>query len=517
LNPTVLIILDGFGLRSQTKDNGIALAQKPYWDYLWATYPHTQIEASGPAVGLPKGIMGNSEVGHMNLGAGRIVYTGLSQIYQAIDDGSFFTNEALLSAMNAAKKNKSALHLMGLLSDGAVHSHQDHLYALLKLAKKSGVQKVFIHAFMDGRDTPPASGLKYIGELEEKIKEIGCGQMASMSGRFYSMDRDKRWERIEKAYDVLTGTSSESGMSAIAIVNQSYQKNITDEFMIPHVVVDKKGKPVGSIQKGDAVIFFNFRADRAREITQALTQENFTGFTRKVFPELAAYVCMAPYDEAFNHPVAFELTWPRQVLAEVLSQKGFRQLHIAETEKYAHVTFFFNGGREAPFDGEGRVLIPSPREVPTYDLKPEMAAQAITDEVVKAVETDQYDFIIMNYANPDMVGHSAKEKPIISAIETVDQCLDRVVSAVLKKGGQLIITADHGNAEQIVDEKGIPHTAHTTNPVPFVVVADRFRVGAKNILPLRSGGRLCDVAPTLLYMMGLPKPAEMTGENLIVG
>lgn len=505
--PLVLIILDGWGIRSQTKNNGIALAQKPNFDFYWKNYPHTQIEASGPAVGLPKGVIGNSEVGHMNLGAGRIVYTGLSQIYQSIQDTSFFKNKVLLEATNATKKNNSSLHLMGLVSDGAVHSHQDHLYALLELAKQQGVKKVFVHCFMDGRDTPPSSGLDYIQQLEEKINQLGIGRIASIHGRFYAMDRDKRWERIQKSYDVLVESNQQGEISAQDLIKKSYQQGITDEFIVPSRI--SQTSPTG-LTDSDAVIFFNFRADRARQITQALTDENFSGFKRSYFPKLSCFVCMAPYDVTFKLPIAYTPNYPKGTLAEILSEKGLSQLRIAETEKYAHVTYFFSGGREKELPGEKRILIPSPREVATYDLAPEMSALKITEDVCRLIAENQLKVIILNFANSDMVGHTAKPSAIIKAIGILDDCLQKVVSQTQKVGGQVIITSDHGNAEQMIDDQGKPHTAHTLNPVPFIIVSDKLKK-----ISLKKSGGLCDVAPTMLEMLGVNKPKEMTGESLI--
>lgn len=509
MKPLVLIILDGWGVRDDPKYNGIAAAKKPVFDQLWKNHPHTTLEASGPAVGLPEGVIGNSEVGHMNIGAGRVVYTGLSQIYKAIADHSFFSNAALLKATRAVQKPKSRLHLMGLLSDGAVHSHQDHLHALLDFAKKEGVKEVFVHCFMDGRDTPPRDGIKYVARLEAEMKKRGVGKIASVSGRYYAMDRDKRWERIEKAHDILTGAAESGERSASVILEKSYRGGVGDEFVVPAAVVDSTGRPYGPIRDGDAVIFFNFRADRAREMTEALTNSSFAGFPRKKTPKLSAFVCMSPYDERFSLPVAFAPTFPEKTFAEVISQKGLTQLRIAETEKYAHVTFFFNGGVERVFPGEERILVPSPREVPTYDLKPEMSARGITEKMLETIASKKFGFVLLNFANADMVGHSAKAAPISLAIEVIDECLGKIVPAVLAEGGEVVITADHGNAEQLVDDKGEPLTAHSLNPVPFLLVSsDRKRVKLKH-------GRLCDVAPTLLELLEISQPKEMTGESLI--
>lgn len=511
MTPLALIILDGWGLRSDKTDNGIEQANKPNFDRYWDSYPHTAIDASGPAVGLPAGIMGNSEVGHMNLGAGRIVFTGLSQVYQAIEDGSFFTNPALLKAVTLAKQNNTALHLMGLLSDGAVHSHQDHLYALLELAKKEGLQKVFVHCFMDGRDTPPSDGVHYIEALEKKMAEIGIGKIASVSGRFYAMDRDKRWDRVQQACDVLVGKTSGGIATATELIKKSYTAEITDEFVKPTSILSATGNPLGPLQDGDAVIFFNFRADRAREISRALTQSDFKDFDKTGYPQLGAYVCMAPYDESLHLPVAFEPKLPKRVLGEILSENGLRQLRIAETEKYAHVTYFFSGGREEVFKGEERVLVPSPREVATYDLKPEMSAPKVADELCARIEKGSVDVVIANFANTDMVGHTANPRAIVKAVETVDACLGKVVELVLSKNGVAVITADHGNAEQMKDAQGNPHTAHTTNLVPFIVVSEKFKTATLQV----SGGRLCDVAPTLLEILQIQKPSEMTGSSLL--
>jgi 2,3-bisphosphoglycerate-independent phosphoglycerate mutase len=512
MKPLVLVILDGWGHSDQVEDNGILSAKTPFFDSLKDNYPHTLIDASGPAVGLPDGIMGNSEVGHMNIGSGRIIYTGLSQIYKSIDDKDFFQNEVFLTAIKKVKENNSALHLMGLLSDGAVHSHQDHLYALLKLAKDEGLDKVFIHCFLDGRDTPPQSGKLYLNQLEEKLKEIGIGKIASISGRYYAMDRDQRWDRVELAYHALIGSSELTGKNSLEVIESSYQENITDEFVKPTTIVDDRNQPVGSINGQDAVIFFNFRADRAREITQALTQDSFSGFKREKYPKLSQYVCMSPYSEEFDLPVAFRPNFPDQVLGEILAQNDLTQLRIAETEKYAHVTYFFNGGREVKIKGEDRILIPSNREVPTYDHCPEMSAGKITQKVNQEIDQDKYDVIILNFANADMVGHTAIPDAIKKAIETIDHSLKDLVSKVLDKKGAVLITADHGNSEKMKDEKGEPHTAHTTNLVPFMLISDQFN--SVKLLP--EGGRLCDIAPTMLELLSLKKPLEMTGQSLII-
>jgi 2,3-bisphosphoglycerate-independent phosphoglycerate mutase len=506
--PLVLIILDGWGERHERRDNGIEQAQKPYFDFLKAHYPHTQVDASGPAVGLPPGIMGNSEVGHMNIGAGRIVFSGLSQIYQAIADASFFSNAAFLQAVKHVKNSGGALHLMGLVSDGAVHSHQDHLYALLQLASRHGLKDVRVHVFLDGRDTAPMDGIKYVRQLILKMQEFGVGRIASVCGRFWAMDRDQRWDRVEAAFRAICGQARPVRDFEEAILD-SYSRGVGDEFMEPISVVDASGNTSG-VSDRDALIFFNFRADRAREITRALSEKNFTEFERAGLTLPALFVCAAPYDATFTHPVAFAPTYPQNILGEVLSAKGMAQLRLAETEKYAHVTFFFNGGRDVVFPGEERILVKSPREVTTYDQKPEMSAKAVCDEAIKAVQSGRYPVIIMNFANADMVGHTAKPTAILQAIEAIDQCLARLVPEILQRGGCALITADHGNAEQMVDAGGEPLTAHTTNLVPLILASDTLKKAGLN-----SGGRLCDIAPTMLDLLGIPQPSEMTGKTLL--
>lgn len=501
MKPLVLIILDGWGMRAESAHNAIALAKKPNFDRYWHHYPHCLLDASGPAVGLPQGIMGNSEVGHMNMGAGRVVYTGLSQVYQAIGDQSFFKNKALLQACDAAKKHDAALHLMGLVSDGAVHSHQDHLYALLELAKRRDLSRVFVHCFTDGRDTPPFDGSQHIQKLQEKMDGMGLGKIASVSGRYYAMDRDQRWERIDRAFEVMTGKNQEGASSAGQIVEKSYSEGKGDEFIEPKAVLDEQGKPVGPVCNNDAVIFFNFRADRARQMTRRFVENG---------PKLSAFVCMAPFDNNFDLPVAFRPQTPKRVFAEIISEEGLRQLRIAETEKYAHVTFFFNGGVDKIYAKEERILVPSPRDVATYDQKPEMSAMTVTDVVMRKLDADSFDVVILNFANTDMVGHTAVLPAIIRAVETVDVCLGRVVESVLAKKGCVLVTADHGNAEETVDEQGRPHTAHTTNLVPFMLVCDAL----KNIQLQEAPGQLCDVAPTMLKILEIKKPKEMTGVSL---
>ena len=452
--------------------------------------------------------MGNSEVGHLNIGAGRIVYQDLTRISKAIDDGDFFTNPVLLDCIARTKAAGGRLHLAGLLSDGGVHSHNTHLYALLRLAKREGLQDVFVHCLMDGRDTPPKSGAEYLAQLEGEIDRIGVGRIATVIGRYYAMDRDNRWERVEKAYAAMVYGEGELFASAALAIEKSYLDGVTDEFVLPSVIADG-GEAVGRLGDGDGLIFFNFRSDRAREITRTFTDPDFSGFPRKSWPRLASYVCMTTYDETFRLPVAFGPEELKNILGEVISTAGLTQLRIAETEKYAHVTFFFNGGSEVPFPHEERVLIPSPKEVATYDLKPEMSAYPVTEELLKRLDEGKYDLIVLNFANADMVGHTGILAAAVRAIETVDDCVGRLVEKVRAKGGKVIITADHGNAETMVDENGGPHTAHTTDRVPLILVDDS-RKGAR----LRPG-ILADIAPTILELLGLPQPPEMTGKSLI--
>lgn len=504
----VLMILDGFGINHADYGNAIHAAKKPNLDKYFAQYPHTQLGASGLDVGLPDGQMGNSEVGHTNIGAGRIVYQELTRITKSIQDGDFFENEALLSAVENCKKNNSSLHLMGLLSDGGVHSHIEHLYGLLELAKKHGLSKVYVHCFMDGRDVPPTSGKEFVEQLQNKCSELGVGKIASVMGRYYAMDRDNRWERVEKAYDVLVRGKGVVCEDAVQAMADSYANDVTDEFVVPCVI----GNPEeGRISANDSVIFYNFRPDRAREITRAFCDEGFTGFAREKKLDLT-FVCFTDYDETIgNKLIAFKKEEIKNTFGEFLAAHHMTQARIAETEKYAHVTFFFNGGVEEPNEGEDRILVPSPKEVPTYDLKPEMSAPIVCDKLVEAIESGKYDVIIINFANPDMVGHTGVESAAIKAIETVDACVGRAVEAIKAAGGVLFICADHGNAEVMVDEAtGEPWTAHTTNQVPFVLV------GADPAYKLCEGGRLCDIVPTLIELMGLEKPKEMTGESLLV-
>ena len=499
--PLLLMILDGFGIAPK-EGNAIAAANKPNLDRLFASNPITQIGASGLDVGLPDGQMGNSEVGHTNIGAGRIVYQELTRITKAIEDGPFFENEAFLSAVENAKKNGSALHLIGLLSDGGVHSHITHLYGLLELAKRHGLTKVYVHALLDGRDVPPASGKDFVAACAEKMKEIGVGEIATVMGRYYAMDRDNRWKRVEKAYSAMVYREGVQAADPVQAVADSYANDVTDEFVVP--VVCEKGAP---IQANDSVIFYNFRPDRAREITRTFVDPDFSGFERKngFFP--LTYVCMTQYDATMpNVQVAFKPESLENTFGEYISQKGLKQLRIAETEKYAHVTFFFNGGVEKQYDGEDRILVKSPK-VATYDLQPEMSAYEVTDKLVAAIESGKYDVIILNFANCDMVGHTGVFEAAVKAVEAVDTCVGRVTDAVAAQGGVTLITADHGNADRMVDDDGSPFTAHTTNPVPFCVVGYDCK--------LREGGRLADIAPTMLQILGLPQPAEMTGKSLI--
>ena len=501
--PLALIILDGFGCREETKGNAIAAARTPHLDHLMACCPHTRIGASGMDVGLPDGQMGNSEVGHTNIGAGRIVYQELTRITKSFDEGEALGNPALTAAMENARRPGQALHLMGLLSDGGVHSHIRHLYGLMEMARRFAVERVYLHCFMDGRDVPPTSGIEFIAALQQKIKELGLGQIATVSGRYYAMDRDNRWERVKLAYDAIVNGEGNKNPDPVAVMQKSYDAGVTDEFIVPTVVTEGAG-----IKAGDSVIFFNFRPDRARELTRALVDPDFAGFEREkgFFP--LTYICMTQYDATMpNVEVAYRPESLANTLGEYLSRLGKTQLRIAETEKYAHVTFFFNDGVEAPYEGEDRVLIPSPK-VATYDLQPEMSAYAVTDEAVRRIESGRYDVIILNYANCDMVGHTGVFEAAVKAVEAVDTCLGRLLAALEKAGGRAFLTADHGNADQMADENGAPFTAHTTNPVPFVAI------GFGDV-KLRSGGRLADIAPTMLQAMGLPQPEEMTGRSLL--
>lgn len=507
---TALVIMDGFGLSDAEEGNAVYQGRTPNFDRYWNEYPHTTIHASGLDVGLPEGQMGNSEVGHLNLGAGRIVYQDFTRVTKAIEDGDFFHNQALKKAMDNVKAKGTKLHLMGLVSDGGVHSHMEHLYALLDLAKKQGIEEVYIHCFMDGRDVPPASGKDYILTLEERIRESGTGKIATVMGRYYAMDRDNRWDRVRQAYDAMVLGRGEYADSAVEAMDQSYNKRETDEFVLPTVILEDE-EPVATIEEKDSIIFFNFRPDRAREFTRSMIERDFDGFNREkgYFP--VTFVSMTQYDETFeNIHVAFEPDGLSNTFGEYISKHGKTQLRIAETEKYAHVTFFFNGGVENPNEDEERVLIPSPA-VATYDLKPSMSAFEVTEEAEKRIVSGEYDVIILNFANCDMVGHTGIMDAAIEAVETVDICMGKVVEAIREVGGSVIVTADHGNAEKMVDySTGAPHTAHTTNPVPFILIDDNIKD-----VKLREGGSLSDITPTLLQLMGLDKPEEMVKESLI--
>ena len=507
--PVVLMILDGYGLNDNCDHNAVCEGRTPVMDQLMSQCPFVKGNASGLAVGLPDGQMGNSEVGHLNMGAGRIVYQELTRITKSIQDGDFFDVPEFLQAVENCKKNHSALHLWGLVSDGGVHSHNTHIYGLLELAKRNGLDKVYVHCFLDGRDTPPASGKGFVEELEAKMKEIGVGKVASVMGRYYAMDRDNRWDRVERAYNALTKGEGKTAVSAADGIQASYDAEVNDEFVEPFVVVED-GKPVAVVNDHDSVIFFNFRPDRAREITRAFCDDEFKGFAREKRLDLT-YVCFTDYDDTIaNKLVAFKKESIVNTFGQYLADHNMTQARIAETEKYAHVTFFFNGGVEEPNKGEDRILVPSPK-VATYDLQPEMSAPAVCDKLVEAIKSGKYDVIIINFANPDMVGHTGIEDAAIKAIETVDACVGRTVDAVKETDGIRCICADHGNAEQLVDyETGTPFTAHTTNPVPFILV------NADPSFKLREGGCLADIAPTLIELMGMEQPKEMTGKSLLV-
>lgn len=506
--PTVLMILDGFGMNEKSYGNAIKNSKTPNIDSYFEKYPNTQLNASGLDVGLPEGQMGNSEVGHLNIGSGRIVYQDFTRITKAIKDGVFFENKAFIEAINNAKKNDSALHIWGLLSDGGVHSHNTHLYALLKLAKEQGFSKVYVHCFLDGRDVPPSSAIKYINELEGKMNEIGVGKIATISGRYYAMDRDKRWDRVKLAYDAIVLAEGEKASSAVEALEESYANNTVDEFVKPTVIYENNA-PVATVSENDSIIMLNFRPDRAREITRAFVDPEFDDFKRVngYFP--VYYVCMTQYDASLpNVNLAYAPQSLINTFGEYISNKGLKQLRIAETEKYAHVTFFFNGGVEEANEGENRVLIPSPK-VATYDMKPEMSAYEVTDKLIEEIDNDAHDVIIVNYANPDMVGHTGDIEATVKAIETVDECVARVVDAVVNKDGQLLITADHGNSDEMLDEDGNPITKHSTNPVPLILINPEKEYDLAE-------GKLADIAPTLLHLMDLPKPEEMTGSSLLL-
>jgi len=527
--PLVLIILDGWGYAPPSKANAISLARKPNYDQLLRDYPNTLIHTSGRYVGLPDGQMGNSEVGHLNIGAGRVVYMDITRIDLMIQNGEFFSNPELLAAIRHARSGGRRLHVFGLLSDGGVHSSEQHLYALLRMAKQNGVERVFVHCFMDGRDTLPTSGAGYIEQLQQKMREYGVGKVASVEGRYYAMDRDRRWERIEKAFAAMVEGKGEGGtyVDPVQGVKDSYNKGVTDEFVLPFVCVDNRGEPLARVRDEDACINFNFRADRARQITRALARKSHLSaeegrelpgaedldriIPRERVPANLHYLCMTRYDKQFTLPYVVAPEALSNILANIMASQHLRNLRVAETEKYAHVTYFFNGGVEQPFPGEDRILVPSPK-VATYDLKPEMSASGIADAVVKAVNDSAFDVIVVNFANADMVGHSGKIPPTIQAVETVDACLGRIYTAVRQKGGAMIVTADHGNAEMLIDPAtGGPHTAHTTNPVPLLIVSDQDKK-----FGLRPDGALQDISPTVLGLLGIPQPKEMTGHDLRV-
>jgi 2,3-bisphosphoglycerate-independent phosphoglycerate mutase len=525
--PLILIILDGWGYRAETKANAIALARKPTYDRLLREYPNTLIHTSGPYVGLPEGQMGNSEVGHLNIGAGRIVHMDITRIDLMIQNGEFFSHPVLLEAMKHARSGERRLHLFGLVSDGGVHSQQAHLYALLKMAKQNGLERVFVHAFMDGRDTLPTNGAHYLEQLQQKMREYNCGKVATVNGRYYAMDRDRRWERIAKAYDAMVFADAEGGKQADPVqgMKESYNKGVTDEFVMPFVCTDTHGQALATIRDEDSCICFNFRADRVRQITRALARNsglNAKGgsdlpgaadldatLPRDRVPKNLHYVCMTRYDKNFSLPVVIPPESMANILANVMGGLNLRNLRVAETEKYAHVTYFFNGGVEQPFPGEDRIMVQSPK-VATYDLKPEMSASGIADAVVKATEDGTFDVVIVNFANADMVGHSGKLEPTIRGVETIDACLGRIYQTLRQRGGSMLITADHGNAELMIDPgSGGPHTSHTTNPVPVILVSDD-----AGSYQLRKGGSLRDISPTLLGMLGLEKPGRMSGGDL---
>lgn len=506
--PLVLIILDGFGYRVDPTANAIAAATKPVWDKLWQQAPHTLISGSGRCVGLPDGQMGNSEVGHLNMGAGRIVHQDLTRIDHAIENGDFYTNPILTTAFNKAKQTGKAVHLMGLLSPGGVHSHEKHLHAAIEMAAKLAVPALYIHAFLDGRDTPPQSARASLSMIDDHCKQLNCGEIVSLIGRYYAMDRDKRWDRVQKAYDLLvSGTAAYHAETAAAGLDQAYQRGETDEFVQATSIHPINASPI-TINDGDTIIFMNFRADRARELTQAFIEPDFQGFARQTWPHLADFVCLSEYDSRFGLPTAFPTQSLTNIFADCISRANFKQLRIAETEKYAHVTFFFNGGVETSYPGEDRILIPSPK-VATYDLQPEMSAPELTDCLVKEIRSGQYDVIICNFANPDMVGHTGNFDATVKAIEVIDQSLGIIIDTCKTIGGEVLITADHGNAEQMFDYKtNQAHTAHTSDPVPFIYIGRPAKI-------IKEDGKLSDIAPTMLYLLDLPQPIEMTGSSLL--
>jgi 2,3-bisphosphoglycerate-independent phosphoglycerate mutase len=508
-NCCILIILDGWGINPESKGNAVSAAKTPFLDDMMATYPSSRLLCSGKSVGLPEGVMGNSEVGHLNIGAGRVVYQNLLRIDVSIEDGSFFSNPVFDQIISKVKSNDSSLHLMGLVSDGGVHSHLSHLLALLELGKQRGLEKVFVHAITDGRDTLPHSGVEYLMQVQKSIKSIGCGKIATVCGRYYAMDRDTRWGRVEKAYRLYTRGEGVKEIDPVKGLKRAYERGESDEFIKPIAITDKSGKSAGMVEDDDGIIFFNFRADRAREITRVFTEADFDSFKRNPFPKLSDYICTTRYDEKFDLPIAFLPVHRDQILGEIVSERGLRQLRIAETEKYAHVTYFFNGGEEKPFPQEDRCLIPSPRNVATYDLKPEMSAYAVTKEVLARIRSEEYALIVLNFANMDMVGHTGNMEAAIKACETVDRCVHDIVTEVNEKQGTTLLTADHGNAELMLDPHGRIQTAHTLNPVPLILIDDK----RKNIR-LKSG-ILGDIAPTILEIMGIEKPEQMTGKSLL--
>ena len=506
--PLVLLVLDGWGLREEREGNAIKLARTPAYSELLDRYPHSSLQASGEEVGLPSGQMGNSEVGHITMGAGRVVYQDLTRIDKSVRDGDFFEKPALVEAIARCKDGKRALHLIGLVSPNGIHSHTRHLNALVEMAARQRVERLFVQAFTDGRDTSPVGGAGFVGELERVMKDAGVGRVASVGGRYYGMDRDNRWERTKKSYDAIVGAPSPQTRSAVEFIQKSYEAGVTDEFVIPGTVVGPSGQPIGPVRDGDVVIFFNFRSDRARQMTRALMFENFDGFERNPYPKSLAMTTMTQYDRTFTYPVLFPPQSLTQSFAEVMTEDTLVNLRVAETEKYPHVSYFFNCGIEKPYPGEDRILVPSPK-VATYDLQPEMSAKGITDNLVNDLEGRKHDVIICNFANADMVGHTGKLDAAIKAVETIDQCLTRVVKAVRDAGGILIVTADHGNAEEMWNTKlNEPHTAHTCNPVPVIVVQDL------KGMRLREGGSLQDIAPTMLGILGVSEPKEMTGRDL---
>ncbi|MBO9322056.1 2,3-bisphosphoglycerate-independent phosphoglycerate mutase [Roseiflexus sp.] len=514
--PVLLVIRDGWGERDEIEGNGVKLARTPYDDRWRAECPFTLVRAAGKDVGLPTGQMGNSEVGHLNLGAGFIVRQDITVIDDSIADGTFFTNPVLCTAFRTVRDRGTALHLMGLLGPGGVHSHVNHTKALLELAKREGLERVYVHLFTDGRDTMPQSGIEFARDLLAFMAERQIGRVASVVGRYYAMDRDKRWERTKQAYDLLTKGVGRPAPDALTAIQRSYDEGVTDEFIKPAVIVDEAGQPVATIGDGDAVVCFNFRADRVRQISRAFTLPDFDGFEREMLRDLI-YIAMTEYEKNMPYQVAFQNDDVAVPLAKVISDAGLRQFHAAETEKYPHVTFFFNGGREQPFPGEDWQIVPSPKDVPTYDLKPEMSAYGVRDVVLHAIASDQYDFILVNYANPDMVGHTGVIPAVVKACEVVDECTGAIVDAVVARGGVALVMADHGNAELMIDpETGGPHTAHTTNPVPTYLIAAPGLGLDKGQVALRDGGRLADVAPTILDLLGLDPAPQMTGKSLIV-